>query len=267
MPAVSIARLKAEVAGLSDLFERPAEFTQGLHHLLDFYADRVYRAGQNVPPAPLIPTYHAPRLVIQQLQLELRARCLENPAAGLALADALWLDPYLEVRKLAVFLLGQVPPEPPQPVLARIEAWANPAEPAEILKILFSEGPGRLRREMPVKWLEIIQSWVDSSTPGVQFVGFQALARLVEDQQFTNFPPVYRMISPFLYMSRPLVLPTLQHVLETLTRRSPMETVYFLRQILGSATPPATIRIIRRLMPLFDPETQNDLRKALLARP
>lgn len=267
MPAVSIARLKAEVAGLSDLFARPAEFRQGLHHLLDFYADRVYKAGQNIPPPPLIPTYHAPPLVIQQLQLELRARCLEDPAAGLALADELWHDPYLEVRKLAVFMLGQVPPEPPQPVVQRIEDWANPDEPAEILKVLLSEGTGRLRREMPVKWLDMIQTWVDSATPGIQFLGFQALAGLVEDNQFTNFPPVYRMISPFLHMSRPLIQPTLQHVLESLARRSPMETVYFLRQILGSPTPPGTIRIVRRLMPLFDPDTQNSLRKMLLARP
>ena len=249
------------------LFARPAAFTQGLHHLLNFYADRVYRAGKNIPPAPLIPTYHAPPLVIQQLQLELRARCLEDPAAGLALADVLWLEPYLEVRKLAVFLLGQVPPNPPQPVLLRIQAWANPDEPTEILKVLFSEGTSRLRLEMPVKYLEMIQTWVDNATPGVQFLGFQALARLVEDNQFTNFPPVYRMISPFLYMTRPLVLPTLTHVLETLARRSPMETVYFLRQILGSPTPPGTIRIVRRIMPLFDPDTQNSLRKMLLARP
>ena len=75
------------------------------------------------------------------------------------------------------------------------------------------------------------------------------------------------MISPFLYMTRPLVLPTLQDVLETLAQRSPMETVYFLRQILGSPTPPGTIRIVRRLMPLFDADTQNSLRKMLLARP
>jgi len=267
MPAVSIARLRAEVAGLGDLFTRPAEFTFGLHNLLDFYADRVYRAGHNIPPAPLIPTYHAPPLVIQQLQLELRAKCVEDPAAGLALADTLWLDPYLEVRKLAVFLLGQVPPKPSQPVMQRIQAWARPEEPADILKLLLSEATVRLRQELPEQWLETIQSWVNNSSPGIQFLGIQSLVPLVEDRQFSNFPPVFRLISPFLYSPQPILMPGLQDVLETLARRSPMETIFYLRQIMGSPTPPATIRIVRRLMPIFDAETQDNLRKILLARP
>ena len=267
MPAVSIARLRAEVAGLSDLFARPAEFLTGLHQLLDFYADRVYRAGQAIPPAPLIPTYHTPPLVIQQLQRELRARCVQDPAAGLALADFLWTDPYIEVRKLAVFLLGQAPPKPVQPVLERIQAWARPQEPADILKLLLAEGTVRLRRELPETWLETIQTWVNDPSPGTQFLGIQALVPLVEDRQFANFPPVFRMISPFLFSPQAFLLPGLQDILEALARRSPIETAFYLRQILGSPTPPATIRIVRRLMPIFDAGTQDNLRKMLLARP
>ncbi len=267
MPAVSIARVRAEVAGLGDLFERPAEFSTGLHLLLDFYADRVYRAGQAIPPAPLIPTYHTPPLVIQQLQLELRARCVQNPAAGLSLADILWSDTYMEVRRLGIFLLGQVPLEPVQPVLERIQAWARPQEPADLLKLLLAESTGRLRRELPGTWLEAIQTWVNDPAPGIQFLGIQALVALVEDRQFTNFPPVFRIISPFLFSSQALLLPGLHDILENLARRSPTETAFYLRQILGSPTPPATIRIVRRLMPIFDAGTQDGLRKMLLSRP
>ncbi len=267
MPAVSIARLRAEVAGLGGLFTRPAEFANRLRDLLDFYADRVYRAGQNVPPAPLIPMYHTPPLVIQQLQLELRAKCAADPAAGLALADALWLDPYLEVRKLAAFLLGQVPAQSSPMVLERIQAWADTQQPAVIIKVLLADGTSCLRREQPAVWLEMIRSWLHNPAPFTQFLGIQALVPLVEDREFTNFPAVYRMISLSLYSPLPLVLPGLQGVLEILARRSPKETAYFLRQILGSTTPAATIRIIRRLMPLFDPETQDAMRKSLLERP
>jgi hypothetical protein len=267
MPAVSIARLRAEVAWLGDLFGHPAEFSAGLHRLLDFYADRIYRAGQAIPPAPLIPTYHTPALVIQQLQLELRTRCLQDPPAGLALADILWSDTYMEVRKLGVYVLGQVPPKPLQPVLERIQAWARPQEPADMLRILLTEGTSRLRQEMPDTWLETIQTWVNTSVPETQFLGIQALIPLVEDRPFTNFPPVFRMISPFLYSPQAILLPGLQDILEILARRSPMETAFYLRQILGSPTPLATIRIVRRLMPIFDASTQDGLRKMLLAKP
>ncbi len=267
MPAVSIARLRGEIADLGDLFARPAEFSYSLHRLLDFYADRVYRAGQAIPPAPMIPTYHTPPLIIQQLQLELRARCVQDPAAGLALADFLWPDVYMEVRRLAVYLLGQVPPAPPEPVLERLKAWARPVEPASIIKLLLSDGSSRLRQELPETWLETIQAWINDPSPGIQFLGIQALVALVDDRQFNNFPPVFRMISPFLHTPKPNLLHGLQDILEAMVRRSPVETAYYLRQILGSPTPPPTIRIIRRLMPLLDANNQDVLRKMLLTRP
>jgi hypothetical protein len=74
------------------------------------------------------------------------------------------------------------------------------------------------------------------------------------------------MITSFMHTSQPAMLPALQDLMEALIQRSPTEALFFLRQILGSPTPPPTIRLIRRLIPLFSPESQASLRKMMLVR-
>jgi len=266
MPAVQIARLKNEVAGLGNLFSRPIEFKRRLDHVLDFYADRVYRAGQTVPPPLLIPFYHIHPLVMQQIELELQRRCQEDETAAFALADLLWTDRHFETRQLAVFLLGQIPLDSPQPIFQRFQAWASPDEPAEILEMLFNRGSIRLRTEQSGMWLETIQKWLDSSSTALQNMGLQALLAVVNDRQFTNLPPAYRMISKFLHSPHTAVVRSLQNLLEALARRSPTETAYFLRQILGSPTPMTTIRMIRKVLPLLPAEGQANLHQMLIAR-
>jgi len=264
LPAVQLARLKTEIAALSDLFASPDDFKRSLDHLLEFYADRVYRAGHNVQFRPLTPTRHVSRLVIQQLELALRPLCTANAPAALALSDALWPDPYIETRHLAVFILGQVTLDPPQPVLKRLMEWAKPAVPTEILKELFSAGTLRLRTEIPALWLETIQSWLDTADQETQDLGLKALLPVIEERQFNNLPPIFRMISPFMHSSQTAMLPELQDLLYTLIQRSPTESLYFLRQMLGSPTPPGVMRVIRRGISQFSPESQASLRKMML---
>ena len=266
MPAVQLARLRDEIARLLEKFGSPPDFKRSLDDLLDFYADRVYRAGHNVAFRPLTPTRHIPPLVMQQVELALRPYCSYYTPASLALADILWPDLYLETRRLAVFILGQAALDPPQPVMQRIQGWAKPEVPTEILEMLFSGGTARLRKENPGLWLETIQTWLDSPDLDRQRLGLKALLPVIEDPAFNNLPPIFRMITSFMHTSQPAMLPALQDLMEALIQRSPTEALFFLRQILGSPTPPPTIRLIRRLIPLFSPESQASLRKMMLVR-
>jgi hypothetical protein len=53
----------------------------------------------------------------------------------------------------------------------------------------------------------------------------------------------------------------LVEVAKALVQRSPVETGYFLRQILTLSSNPNTARVVRRLLPEFSPELQASLRK------
>jgi hypothetical protein len=266
MPAVQLARLKTETGLLLEKTARPVDFSRALADLFDFYADRVYRPGQTVQPASRIPVYHIPALVIQQLRLEIRPFCRANPTGTLLLFDILWEDLYLEPRQLGAFMLGQVSPEPPVPILDRLENAIRGTQDNLLILTVLDDGAASLRREKTRSWLDRIQIWLNHSDLEFQQAGLQALLPLINDRSFENLPPIFRLISPLLQTAPVPLQPLLQDVMAALVDRSPQEALFFLKQILTIAATPATNRLIRRLLPLFSTSNQASLRLALGAK-
>jgi|APSaa5957512622_1039677.scaffolds.fasta_scaffold56421_2 hypothetical protein len=265
MPAFQITRLRAQINALARCFTRPEEFYPMLRDLFEFYGNQAYRTGELNLDSPLVDTYRLPPMVMNQFELELGRLCHENPGAALALANQLWQDEHLETRMLAAFLVGQVPPSPPEPIIERLTAWGKPGTPAIILDALFERGSRRLRHEHPLQWLEAIENWMKSKEPPSVSIGLRAMLSVVMDPDFENLPPVFRMLADHVKEPADSLLSNLAAVLEALAVRSPMETAYFLRrQVLTSTmTSPASLRLVRRCLPLLPPEAQASLRSAL----
>ena len=266
MPAIQIARLRAQMVQLMDLYHQPPQFLHALHDLLDFYTDHTYRPGQAGKVQSLLPHYKVPLPVIRQIEIELAPGCLQDPQAGLDLADELWLDPYFEPRMLAIHLLSLAPVSPPEPVLQRISTWARPEEDRQVMQALITKGAGRLMREQPETWSSLVKSWLTSEQTSVQSMGLYALLAIVEDENYQNLPEVYHLVSPLMQGLPANLQGDLLSVLQALTRRSPAETAYFFRQILTLVRDPLIPRLVRRCLPNFSPETQAGLRAALKSR-
>lgn len=265
MAAIHLLRLKEQIAQLAVYFPQPETFHRRLHELFDLYADRSYRPGQAIRPRPLIQTYHTPPLVLRTLEQELGKQTNDLPDAALAVAELLWRDEYLEPRLLAAALLGQIPVNPPEPVLERLLAWADPDVDPQILETLMLQGSQRLRREQPERWLALVEHWLDSASKEIQEVGLKSLLPLVQDRSFQNLPRIYRILDPLVQSAPGEFLADLQKNIEVLARRSPAETAYFLRQMLSLSETGGTVRLVRRCLPAFPEEQQASLRKALLA--
>jgi hypothetical protein len=265
MPAFQLARLKSQISDLIWQFTRPVEFQRALADLFEFYANRVFRPGQAAPNALLIPAYHIPQMVLHQLELELRHQVEENPGAALALADQLWQDTYLEPRQVAILVLGMTPLAPVDAVLYRLKTWCTP-ELAIILKEpLLEQGTTRLRREKMDIWLGQIREWLNDLSLPIQGLGVQALLPVAQDRENENLPVIYNLISPVLQIAPPVLHADLLEVLRVLSKRSPVETGYFLRQVLSLSDAPTLGRLVRRLMPELPPEVQAGLRGPLQA--
>jgi hypothetical protein len=263
MPAVSLSRLKTQIAGLAWKFANPDEFRRAVCELFDLYADRAYRAGQVVQAERKALAYHSPPLVLRQLELELARHCRENAGAALFAADALWKDDYLEPRLVAAFLLGQVPVDSPQPVLERLEAWCQPKEDRQALDGLLDRGSERLRREQPPHWFELLEVWINKNKPIYDSLVLRALLPAIRDRQFENIPPIYQVIGPLLQSPTAAVQGNLLDVLEALARRSPTETAFFLRQAVGLNPNPTILRLVRRSLPAFPESVQESLRTVM----
>ncbi len=265
MPAAELTRLRTQINGLIQVFDDPNGFQTALRDLFEMYADLAYRPGQTVLQQSLLPTYRVPKLVMRQLELELGRTCRERPNDALKIVDVLWHDPYLEPRQLSTILLGTIPASHSQLVVEKIQQWAQPEENSRIVDSLFQNGTATLRQAAPRQLLALIEEWLSSTRSGIQVLGIRAVVPIVRDLAFENLPPIYRMLGPLLQSPTSALQTDLQIAIETLARRSPMETVYFLRQTLSISSTPATSRLIRRCLPAFEPAQQTSLRAALQA--
>jgi hypothetical protein len=263
MPAVQLSRLNQQVSNLVWQFTRPADFLSGLRDLFNLYANRVYRAGQAVPPTSLVQAYHVPSLVLRQLEIELRPSCKQHPAAAMSLVDALWSEPMLESRILGTALLGQIPLDPPQPVIDKINAFARPGTDTTVLEALLSQGGRSLRKEWPGLWIEMIDQWAADPTVFSQTVALRAISISIKDEQFINHPPVFGIFSGLLQSGSAALQSELQTTLISILRSSPNETVFLLRQILPLSNNPLTQRLVRLSLSKVPAEYQAGLRQAL----
>ncbi|NPV55865.1 MAG: hypothetical protein HPY76_04205 [Anaerolineae bacterium] len=265
MPAVQLQRLTDQTRELLWKFTQPEQFTLELRELLEYYGNRVYRAGQSVQQERKMVSYRVPNLVMLTLERELQAPCLENPGAALALADRLWLEKALEPRQLAAALLGMAPISEKQTVLARMQAWTAAGEDLSLLLVLVSKGSARLRHEDANSWLEVSIQWLERPETSQQAIGIHALTALLEDRSFTNLPPIYDAIMPLISDPPQALVLELQRLLALLLVCSPGETVYVIKQVLRSKPGVNTRKLVRAVLPRMAPADQEAVRALMTA--
>lgn len=262
MPAVELERLRGQIRELIARFSDPEEFRRILRELLELYNDNAYRPGQVVKPQPLLPSYRVPPLVLRMLETELARTAQAHPDEALNVVEALWGDTHLEPRRFAAMLLGVIPVTHSEQVAEKLRAWAVPSVNFRVLDLLF-EHAVVLRTEAPERLLALVEEWLNSADADAKAIGLQAIYSLIEDRGFENLPPIYRMLGPLVQNIPTALQANVSSVVEALARRNPAETAYFLRQSLSISTNPNTARMIRRCLPLFEPQQQASLRAAM----
>ena len=263
MPAIQPQKLKEEASQLTQWFTEPTEFLRRLEDRLEFYADRTRRPGQSGAPPPLLPAYQVPQPVLRQVERAIRPQARENAQAALALADAMWEKKMLEYKLLAAEILGQVTPQPPEPIVERLIRWANNTQEDRLLDALFKNGLQRVRLENPESFLPQVQEWLQSSEEEKQILGLRALRAISSDPSFGNLPRVFKLITALSYAPPPDLQPFLRNVVQALARRSPKETAFFLQQSFQVSKDPGTAWLIRQTMDIFPNTVQDELRTTM----
>jgi hypothetical protein len=265
MPAIQPARLRQQAALLAaEHFSEPAALVRSLHHLLEFYADRTHRPGKSGEPAPLLAAYNVRPPVLRQVLLELSRRADELPRQALDLCDAFWQQPFVEFRILAASLLGAIPTQPPEPVLARAVGWIHDNRDPRLERAVLNEGLARMRRENSAVLLALAEDWLAGELPD-QRLGLRLLLPLANGLEFENLPVFFRLIQAFVRAAPPALRLELLELLDALARRSPSETAFFLRQCVETSSNPDTARLVRQSLPGFPEIVQENLKKALRA--
>jgi len=265
MPAIQLNRIREQINKLTWLFTQPEAFQRGLQELLDFYADPISRSGQTKRMV-LIPAYRSPKLLLQQLELALYPLIQENPTAAISLADTLWQNEFLEPRQIAAYIIGQLPIEFTDETLKRITTWCSPAIPAILIEALLSKGTNRLRLESPQTLFKLASEWLSDTDAKAQILGLKLIHPLVQAPEFENLPEIFTLLRLPMKNLSPRNITETQDIIEALAKKSPNETAYFLRQSLSLGTTKDLLRLIRKSLPAFPPETQERLRQAIKER-
>ncbi len=266
MPAIQLNRVREQINKLVWLFTQPVAFQRGLHELLTFYADPIFRTGQITRNMVLMPSYRSPKLLLQQLEQALYPLAQENPAAALILADALWQDTYLEPRQVAAYIIGQLPIDYAEQVTKRITEWCTVSLPALLIDTLLTKGTDRLRLQSPQTLYKLAAAWLSDPAVKTQTLGLKLIHPLVQSPDFENLPEIFTLLHLPMQNLSPRNLTETQHIIQALAHKSPSETAYFLRQSLSIATSKDLIRLIRKSLPAFPVDTQASLRQAIKER-
>lgn len=268
MPAVQLEQLQKEIQALTSSYAQPVEFHRQLIALLERHADLTFRPGQaGKNQLQAVESYHVSPIVLQQIETGLSALISHDPAPALALADELWTDERLEPRTVAAMLIGALPAEQSEQCLERIKAWAQPGTEKPYLTSLFKRGSAGLRRAIPQRWLDTVSQWLSASEPANLRLGILAMLPVIEDRGFENLPAVFKLIGPVLQDYRDANKNELRELLVALSRRSPSETSFFLRQILSLSHNPGLVKLVRACLAEFPEEARTRLRSFLQALP
>jgi hypothetical protein len=266
MPAINPPRLKIQATELIQSASDPDAFCRSYHVFLDLYADRTYRPGKIGAPPPLLRAYQAPKPVERAVEKELGVWAADNRKEALKLADALWLQPYLEFRLTAASLIGQVFPLPVSSVLSRVEAWIEPSTEDRLVKALVNSGLKRILNEYQDLYVKQVDIWLRSRSSERNRLGLIACPPLFERREFDDYPLLFNRLRKLMRSEKSPFRNEILIVIQEFAARTPDETAFFLEKALRSSSDNAQIAwYIRSSLSDFPPNTRSNLREVLVA--
>lgn len=265
MPAIDLVRLRQQVTRLSEFFFLPPEFVRHLHELLNLYTNPTLRLTQASTPFSLF-AYRTPPIILRTIQQEVRALAASYPEYALELADRLWQEETLEMRLLAAFLLGAIPPRS-EVLLARLMAWLPQARDPQLHAALLETSLARLRREAPDQFLSLVAEWLHPKRPHLWETGLRALIPLLREEHFENFPAAFNLLRPVLESAPPTLQVETTEVIQELVHRIPQEAIFTFQRWLEENPQSNLPSTLRRALPSIPPAVQQQLRTFLIRRP
>lgn len=266
MPAIDLIRLRTRIALLNDLFAQPSEFVAGLREIYSIYSDRTFPLANYHLEIHSQPAFNTPPLLNRELESSLSGYCTKQPEQLMLILDQLWQQPEIEMRQLAAVLLGKYPVSHKESVISHIIDWSVNPDDALFLPYLHEYGSAALRRFEPQTWLTVLEKWKNSNESWQIKLSIQGLITLIDDQDYANLPAIYTFLNPLFSSLNTDLQYDLHIALEHLARRSEVETVYFLKQVLARSKNPSLGRFIRRSLDFFTPAAQNSLRNYLRSK-
>ena len=263
MPAIRPAHLKTQVDQLAKLVSNPTGFVGALKDILDNYSDRTRKPGFVSPQPSLIPSFKVPKQVTRQIKARLKSDISADSRIALPIADLLWQENWLELKVLALEILGWIPSYPSEVIINRLKLWSDQRVEDRVLDSEFSKGLVGLSKEDPESIYTILESWLKSPEKKEKNLGMRIIPKLIQDQEFDSLPTIFRLLQPFVVQVGNIPDPDLLCSIRGLAHRSPNETSYFLQRTLSVSDNKLIKGLIRQIMDAFPVEEKQNMQSFL----
>jgi hypothetical protein len=264
MPSIDLVRFRFQIIELLDEFPDPARFKKTFHGILDLYSRRSLKPGLSSLPVSLLPTFNCHPQVMKLIITGITPGIHEYPQQAIAIADHLWEDNYLESRELSTTILGLLPDEFAASVEDHILKWAHPDVDKASLNMLLINAIKTIQSTHPEKLEDLVYSFLHYQDPAYHTIGLKMMENLIRSPGFTRIPSLFKLISPFIVVeTNQQIQINTALVIAALAERTPVETVFFLKQLLALTPGPGIEKTIRRFLPSFPEEYQKKLQTSL----
>ncbi|MBW6473627.1 MAG: DNA alkylation repair protein [Anaerolineaceae bacterium] len=263
MPAIHIDRLIQQIQTIFEPESPGPIFRENFRSLLEVHANLAYRPGVEIQRKSFVPKLHLAPIVMHHLQQQFSSLAKTKPELALEYADQLWIEDLYEARFFSAVILGSLPIHYNHEVIERFVAWGSKISEKEIHQVLFKYGTQNIKQSSATKWLDTIQSWVDSNAVPQAITAIYALQTLINDPSFLNLPKVFRILTPLFSMNNRRITTGLTLLIDDLALISPIETSHYLSNLLLSTSYSTPKLIVRKSMKSFPENEQKKLRTAL----
>lgn len=263
MPAIVLNRLRTSISLLKELYSKPAEFIKELHELYASFADTTHALNPKNNEVLAVPAFNSPPLLSREIEQSFFEYASDQPKITLEIIDLLWQQPEVELRRLAIYLLGKLPSARNEAIVNRILDWSADQGYSVLHPYLLQLGSTALRKEDPKTWMNILEDWKNSKEVWKNKMSLRGLTPLIEDKDYLNLPEIFTFLTSFFKDFNLLVQNDLLSVLMGLANRSEVETTYFLKQMIAFYPQRSLGRFLRQSLDLFPAQAQSSLRVAM----
>jgi len=263
MPAIELGRLQQQVNQLSDLFQHPGSYLQGVVSLLKDHAGPVHRQGRVRGLRSMLRSYEVPPPLLKILTLEMSLQAKAHPQEALAIADGLWEQETMETRQLAIQLLGKIPTKTAIDISSRLEKWARENREPSLVPELAASGSKTLRVAHQDMLLIFTEKLLNASDSRKQILALGILHNLFSDTHFPDLPRLFDLLIPACQKPDRRIRPELASILGELAKTSPKETEYFLSKLLSNKPSEDCRWLVRQATRALPEESRNRIQEVL----
>ena len=263
MPAINLIQLRTQLNTLLWNFTDPPAFRKSLADLLERFAYITIRPGSETLSAGDKPGLQIPLIVLREIDLAMLPIIHSQPQAALDICDLLWNDPDPEICVIAARILGRIPSVHSDMVLDRAGIWARKELDPLMARTLLSNASYTILRTDPEILMRKARAWYISEEKGKNNLCLEAMIILAEDRSYENLPAIFTILESLLTEASLSTQQNIFDLFKILLERSPLETIYLIRQQLQGHPNPTAIRIVRNLIPLLPEESQKSIRDKL----